>query len=156
MGLWRDWRVDGLLTLPPYSLPSSLLVQRLQASNTYARAHCMPPLHSLSHSLRPSVRTSKRTQLHSLPHSYALGRRPRRRPGGRSSPITIAQLQGRPSMEGDGTGVAAGRTAAAGRGLRRTREGRKEGRRRDVCRILPLYLFLYLTLFFPFPLPSLP
>ena len=90
-GMGRVGRVEGgrragfspsLLGHPPPTL-TYLLAHRLQASRTYARAHCMPPLNALSHSLRPYVRTSGpflrprpgsgRTQLHSL----SLGRRTR-------------------------------------------------------------------------------
>ena len=76
---WGGWTTCGLL-LPQSSWPpptlTYLLAHRLQASRTYARAHCTPPLNALSHSLRPYVRSvppsvrpepeSGRTQLHSL------------------------------------------------------------------------------------------
>ena len=131
-GMGRVGRVEGgrragfspsLLGHPPPTL-TYLLAHRLQASRTYARAHCMPPLNALSHSLRPYVRTSASgVRAHSTP--LALSRSSNERRPDADAP--------RPSQSRDcrgGPGGGEGRDSEGDGGRRRARGMRPASRRR--------------------------
>ena len=124
-GMGRVGRVEGgrragfspsLLGHPPPTL-TYLLAHRSQASRTYARAHCMPPLNALSHSLRPYVRTSA-----SVPPS-ASGVR------AHSTPLALSRSSNERRPDADAPRPSQSRDCRGDRGEGRDSEG-DGGRRR--------------------------